>query len=135
MSHPAAGPVLALRRAVLERLAGDAALAGLLDSPAIHDEPPPRSPAVHAVFGDAGSEPDVEGVAIQTLEILVSGRPGSAASALLAADRIAALLDGAALPLAGAALAGIRLTRLAATRDAGTGLSRVRLVFRAVTEA
>lgn len=128
------GPVLALRRAVLDRLAADATLAGLLDAPAVHDEPPARAPGVHAVFGDATCEPDLEGIAVQALEILVSGRPGSAAAALLAADRIAALLDGADLALQGAALASLRLTRLAATRDAATGLSRVALRFRAVTE-
>jgi hypothetical protein len=134
MTHPTVGPVLALRRAVLERLSGDAVLAGLLDSPAIHDEPPPRSPAVHAVFGEVASEPDTEGIAAQVLEIAVSGRPGSTATALIAADRIAELLDGADLPLAGAALASLRLTRLAAARDEATGLARIRLVFRAVTD-
>lgn len=129
------GPVLALRRAVLERLAADAALGALLDSPAIHDEPPPRSPAVHAVFGEATLETDLEGVAVQALEIVVSGRPGSAASALLAADRIAALLDGADLALEGATLAALRLVRSSSARDPATGLARVTLRLRAVTES
>lgn len=128
------GPVLALRRAVLRRLSADAALAALLDSPAIHDEPPPRSPAVHAVFGEVELATDAEGVAVQSLEILVLARPGSAASALLAADRVAALLDGADLALEGPALAHLRLVRVVTARDPATGLARVALRLRAVTE-
>ena len=129
------GPVLALRAAVLARLSADAVLAALLDAPPIHDEPPLRSSGVHAVFGDASCEPDVEGVAVQALDIVVSGRSGSAASALMAADRIAALLDGADLDLEGAALANLTLTRLSATRDAASGLARVALRLRAVTQS
>ncbi|KAA2237242.1 tail completion protein gp17 [Salinarimonas soli] len=127
------GPVLALRAAVLARLAGDAVLEALLDAPAIHDEAPVRAGGVHAVFGDVQCEPDVEGVAVQSLEIVVTGRPGSAASALMAADRIGGLLDGADLALAGPALANLTLVRLTATRDGATGLARVSLRLRAVT--
>lgn len=128
------GPVLALRAAVLAHLSADAVLVALLDAPAIHDEPPARASGVHVVFGEVTCEPDTEGVAVQALEIVVSGRPGSAASALMAADRIAALLDGADLALEGAALANLTLTRLTATREAASGLARVALRLRAVTE-
>ena len=131
-------PILALRAAVLAATQGDAELATLMGGAVrIHDEPPRAAEPVYAVFGDAsardwstGSDRGHE----QDAAIVVWAREGSARSALLAAERIAALLDGAALALAGHRLVNLRVAGIEVRREAGTNLARVTLRMRAVTE-
>lgn len=131
-------PVLALRAAILARTQADAELAALMGGAVrIHDEPPRGAEPVYAVFGDAtardwstGSDRGHE----QDATIVVWGREGSARSALAAAERIGALLHGAALALDGHRLVNLRVTELASSRDDKTGLARVTLHLRAVTE-
>jgi hypothetical protein len=65
---------------------------------------------------------------------VVFAKPGSARSALLAADRMAALLDDAALALDGHRLVNLRITAAESARDERTGLARATLRLRAVTE-
>jgi hypothetical protein len=132
------GAVLSLRAAILARCAGDAELASLLAGGRIHDEPPRAAEPVYAMFGDVtardwstGSDAGHE----QSLALVVVGRPGSAAAALAVADRLAALLHEAALPLGGHRLVNLRLTETAVARDEKTNLARVTLRLRAVTEA
>ena len=61
-------------------------------------------------------------------------RAGSARSALLAAERLAALLHDAPLALEGHRLVNLRVTATEVDRDRETNLARVTLRLRAVTE-
>lgn len=133
----AKGPVLALREAMLARLAGDAALTEMLCGARIYDAPPRGIHGVHAVFSetrlrdwstgtDNGHEQDVF--------ITVWSGEGGARAALLAAARIAALLDDAALALDGHRLVNLRLAASETRRDARADRQRVVLRLRAVTE-
>jgi hypothetical protein len=131
-------PILALRAAILGLAAGDAELATLMGgSVRLFDEPPRAAEPVYAVFGDAAardwSTASDRGHE-QEAAIVVSGREGSARTALLAAERFAALLDGAAPALGGHRLVDLRVTTVEATRDERTNLARVTLRLRAVTE-
>ena len=130
-------PILALRAAILAATQGDAGLAGLMGGAVrFYDEPPRAAEPVYAVFGDArardwstGSDRGHE----QDASIAVWGHEGSARSALLAAERLAALLDGAALALDGHRLVNLRVSEMDVRRDRDN-LVRVGLRLRAVTE-
>jgi len=132
------GPILALRAAILARLGPDATLAGLMGGALrLHDEPPRAADPIYAVFGDALARDwsgDGGGGHEQEAAIVVFAAPGSARSALLAAERMAALLDDAALPLDGHHLVNLRVTATQSTRDEKTGHARATLRLRAVTE-
>lgn len=133
------GPILALRAAILERLAPDPALAGLMGGALrLHDEAPRAAEPIYAVYGDAVARDwscDGGRGHEQEAALVVYAKPGSARSALLAAERIAALLDDAALALAGHRLVNLRVTAIESARDEKTGLARATLRLRAVTEA
>jgi hypothetical protein len=131
-------PILALRAAVLARLQGDAELAGLMGGTVrVHDEPPRAAEPVYALFGDAVAR-DASGDGgrchEQDAAIAVWARPGGARTALLAAERMASLLDDAALALDGHRLVNLRIVAIEATRDGPSGLARATLRLRAVTE-
>ena len=134
MSDPAA---LALRAAVVRRLAGDGALLGLLGGPRIHDEPPRAllGPYV-AVAGieSRDASGDARPAAEHRLALEVWSREGGLAETLRVADRVARLLDGAALTLAGWRLANLAWLATDAARAADGGQRRATLTFRAVTE-
>lgn len=103
----------------------------------LHDEPPRASEPVYAVFGAVSADDwstDTDRGHEQRLSLVVWAKAGNARSALLAAERLAALLDGAALTLDGHRLINLRLTATNADRDAQTNLARVTLSLRAVTE-
>jgi hypothetical protein len=104
----------------------------------LHDEPPRAAEPIYAVFGDAvardWSGDEARGHE-QDAAIVVFAKPGSARSALLAAERIAALLDDAALAPDRHRLVNLRITATESTRDDRTGLARATLRLRAVTEA
>ncbi len=131
-------PILALRAAILAATQGDAALAGLMGGAAqIHDEAPRAAEPVYAVFGEASARDWSTGSDrghAQDAAIVLWAREGSARSALLAAERIAALLDGAALTLAGHRLVSLRVAGIEAGRDGAANLARVTLRLAAVTE-
>jgi hypothetical protein len=132
-------PILSLRQAILAAVRDDAALAALMGgSVRLHDEPPRAAEPVYAVFGDVTAEDastSSDRGHEQDLALVVWSREGSARSGLEAAERLAALLDDAPLALAGHRLANLRLRSIAAGRDPDTGLARVTVRLRAVTEA
>jgi len=131
-------PILALRAAILAVTQDDLELQSLMGGVVrLYDEPPRAAEPVYAVFGEAsardwstGSDRGHE----QGASIAVWAREGSARSALLVADRLSALLEGAGLALGGHRLVALRVGAIEAARDAATGLARVTLRLRAVTE-
>ena len=136
MSGP--GPILALRAAILAAAQADAELVALMGGALrLYDEPPRAAEPVYAVFGDVTAQDwstDPGRAHDQTASLVVWARPGSARSALLAAERFASLLHEADLPLAGHRLVLCRVTEVAAARDAATGLATATVRLRAVTE-
>lgn len=132
-------PVLALRQAILDTAAADAQLKTLMGgSLRLYDEPPRGAEPVYALFGDvtaADWSTDFDRGHEQDLGIVVWSEPGGARLALAAAERFAEILDDASLLLDGHRLVNLRTTALAAERDKDTGLTRVTLSLRAVTEA
>jgi len=131
-------PLLALRAGLIARFSGDAALAALLGGKVrLHDEPPRGSVPVYALFGEAEIADDsVDGAERHrhSHAIAVIAKPGSVRTALDAAERMAALLADAALPLQGCRLVTLRVRAIRATRDARTGEARATLALEAVTE-
>ena len=131
-------PVLALRAAILARCKVDPTLAGLMGGQVrLADEPPRGAVPVYALFAeqeardwstssDRGHE--------HLLALAVWAAPGSAASAIAAADRIATLLDDAPLTLAGHRLVQLGVTARESARDDETGLTRAIVRLRATTE-
>jgi hypothetical protein len=131
-------PILALRAAILATAQGDVELANLMGGAVrLYDEPPRAAEPVYAVFGDASardwSTASDRGHE-QEAAIIVWGQEGSARTALLAADRLSVLLDGVAPILSGHRLVNLRVSATEAARDSKTGLARVTLRLRAVTE-
>jgi hypothetical protein len=136
-SAEAASPVLALRRAMITRLAADQELLGILGGPRIYDEVPRAAAGVYVAFGDvtcrdwstatdAGHQQDAS--------LVVWSKAGGARAALAAAARIAALLHDADLALVGHRLVNLRVTATEARRDQRADLDRVTLRLSAVTE-
>lgn len=130
--------ILALRGAIQQRLAADAALSALIGSGRIHDEAPRAARGVYVVHGDvetrdwstgsgSGCEQDVS-------LVVWAGESSSSRQALEAAALIAAALDDAALSVAGHVLVNLRWQSSRLARDARTGLAFVIIRFRAVTE-
>jgi hypothetical protein len=132
------GPVLALRAAILARLAPDPALAALMGGALrLHDEAPRGAGPVYAVFGKAEAKDwssDGSRGFEQDAAIVVYAKAGSALSGLQAAERIADLLDDAPLGLVGHRLVALRVTAFAADRDEVSNLARATVHLRAVTE-
>jgi hypothetical protein len=132
------GPILALRRAILATAAADPELVALMGGALrLHDEPPRAAEPVYALFGDVTAQDwstDTDQGHDQTLTLVVWAKPGSASTALLIAERFAALLHEAPLPLDGHRLVHLRITAMAAARDEKTQLARATLTLRAVTE-
>ena len=132
-------PVLALRQAILAAAAADLPLKTLMGgSLRLYDEPPRGAEPVYALFGDvtaADWSTDFDRGHEQDLAIVVWSQPSGACLALAAAERFAAILDDAPLLLDGHRLVNLRTTELVSARDKDTGLTRVTLSLRAVTEA
>ncbi|MBF9232061.1 DUF3168 domain-containing protein [Microvirga alba] len=131
-------PVLALRRAVLERAEVDAELKALMGGAVrLYDEPPRASPPVYALFGDVKAEDwstDFDRGHEQKLSLIVWAERGSARTALAVAERLAAVLDDAPLVLDAHRLINLRVTEVASERDKDTQFIRVTVRLRAVTE-
>lgn len=128
---------LALRAALFQRLAADAALGALLGGPKIYDEPPRAAVPPYVALGRVETS-DVAGDGAALDEHLISlevfSREGGLAEALKAADRVVRLLDGAGLSLDGFRLANLAWRFTSADRAATGGLRRAEVAFRAVTE-
>jgi Protein of unknown function (DUF3168) len=131
-------PLLALRAGLIARFTPDAALAALLGGRVrLYDEPPRGVLPVYALFGDAAIEDDsVDGAERHrhSHAIAVIAKPGSVRTALDAAERMAALLADAPMPLAGCRLVTLRVKAIRAHRDGRTGEARANLSIEAVTE-
>lgn len=132
-------PLLALRAAILERLAADPALLALMGgSLRLYDEPPRAAEPVYAVFEDAAvRDASVDGAPrhAHAVRIAVWGRAGAARPALEAAERIAVLLDDAPLVLDGHHLVRLRVAAVEAGRDPRGRLARVVVALDGITEA
>jgi hypothetical protein len=103
----------------------------------LHDEPPRAAEPVYALFGDTAAEDwstDTDQGHDQAATLVIWAKPGSARTALLIADRLAALLHDAPLLLDGHRLVHLRVTAMATGRDETTQLARVTVSLRAVTE-
>lgn len=132
-------PILALRAAILARCRADPALAALMGGAVrLSDEPPRGAEPVYAVFGKAearDASTDLSPGHEHDLEIRVWGKPGSARTALDAAERIAALLHEATdLAPAGHRLVNLRVVEIRADRDDKADLAVATVRLRAVTE-
>ncbi|MCJ2135345.1 DUF3168 domain-containing protein [Methylobacterium sp. J-026] len=131
-------PLLAFRAGLIARFTPDAALAALLGGRVrLYDEPPRGALPVYALFGDAEIQDDsVDGAERHrhSHDVAVIARPGSVRTALDAAERMAALLADAAMPLAGCRLVTLRVRAIRVHRDARTGEGRASLTVDAVTE-
>jgi hypothetical protein len=131
-------PILALRRAILDRAAIDAELLGLMGGALrLYDEPPRATTAIYALFGDvkaADWSTDFDRGHEQDISLVVWAERGSARDALAAAERLAAILDDAPLSLDGHRLINLRVTEIASARDRESQLIRATIRLRAVTE-
>ena len=131
-------PVLALRRTIVDIAAADAELRALMGgSLRLYDEPPRAAEPVYALFGDVTAvdwSTDADRGHEQNLGIVVWSERGGARTALTVAERFAAILDDAPLAPEGHRLINLRVTELACERDKDSGLTRVTLRLRAVTE-
>ncbi len=131
-------PVLSLRRAILDAASADAELRTLMGGAVrLHDEPPRGAEPVYALFGDVTAQDwstDLDRGHEQALSIAVWSERGGAQTALMVAERLAAILDDAPLTLEAHRLINLRVTELASERDKDSGLVRVTLRLRAVTE-
>lgn len=129
-------PELALQKALLERLRGDAGLRALLGTPArVFDQPPEGVAAPFVAFGRSETRPwgglDGEGVEhALTLTCVSRFDGGEEAKAVVGALRAA--LHGAEAALDGHRLVNLRVTYAdvfrAADRRAVTGVVRLRAV-------
>lgn len=128
---------LALRAAIRQRLAADAALSALTGGPRIYDEPPRAALPPYVVLADCQSA-DVSGDVAPAEEHAVSlevwSREGGLSEALKISDRVVRLLDGTALALDGFRLAGLAWRETAAARITDARYRRAAMTFRAVTE-
>ena len=133
-----ASPVLALRRAIINAASVDAELRALMcGTLRLYDEPPRGAEPVYALFGDVKAEDwstDADRGHAQSIDLVIWSEKGGARTALMVADRFYAILDDAPLTLDGHRLVNLRVTDLASARDKDSGLARVTLRLRAVTE-
>jgi hypothetical protein len=131
-------PVLSLRRAILDAASADAELRALMGGTLrLYDEPPRGAEPVYALFGDVTAEDwstDLDRGHAQSVDLVVWSEKGGARTALMVADRLFAILDDASLTLDGHRLVNLRVTELTSARDKDSGLARVTLRLRGVTE-
>jgi hypothetical protein len=131
-------PVLSLRRAIMDAASVDAELRTLMGgSLRLYDEPPRGAEPLYALFGDLKAEDwssDLDRGHAQSVDLVIWSEKGGARTALMVADRFFAILDDAPLTLDGHRLVNLRVTELASGRDRESGLARVTLRLRAVTE-
>ena len=130
--------VIALRKAVRAALIADAPLLALLGGAKIFDEAPRDALTPYVTFGDALARelstslyPGLE----QVLVLHVWSMQGGAREGLEIADRIAFLLDDAAMTLDTHRLINLRFSAVETIREDSGRFVRVALRLRAVTEA
>ncbi|RXF75454.1 DUF3168 domain-containing protein [Hansschlegelia zhihuaiae] len=130
-------PALALRAAIHARLVADGPLLALLGGPRVYDEPPRGAAPPYVVLAECRSA-DVSGDETPAEEHRVAleiwSREGGLSQALKVSDRVARVIDGAALALDGSRLASLAWTGAEAARETDGKLRRAVVTFRAVTE-
>lgn len=137
MSVPLDGPVLALRAAIHDALAIDAALTTLLGGPRIHDVPPADAVFPFVALGEAAIA--VWSTATDTgtehaLTLHAFSRSGGRAEAFAIAAAIGEALHDAQLLLVGHRLVNLRATTSEVRREADGRTFHALVRFRAVTE-
>ena len=127
----------ALRAAVHDALAADAAFVSVLGGPKIYDEPPRAAAFPYVTMGEAriadfstGSEPGEE----HQLTLHAWSRQGGHREAHLIAGALLQALDDAPLALAGHHLVNFRFSAADVRREADGRTYHALVRFRAVTE-
>jgi hypothetical protein len=132
-----ASPIVALRKAIVVRLSGDAALVAALGGAKIHDEAPRGGEPPYVLFAEVQardwSASQSRG-AEQLLTLSVISVQRGAREALDIAARIVELLDEAELALEGHVLVDLRHMTSETRREQNGRFARVNLRFRATTE-
>lgn len=134
-------PILALRTALRDRLAGDATLAGLLGGPRVYDEAPAGAEPPYVIFGDVAlqdwSAGDVTG-ARQRVPLVAWSSQGGDSEALGIVAAMAGAILSADLVLQGHRVVLLRLAGQEVARpapgDPSAGLRRATLVLDVLTE-
>lgn len=132
-----ASPVVALRKAILAHLAGDAALVGALGGANVYDEAPRNVEPPYVLFADAQMRDwstTLSRGAEQFLALSAISTQRGAREGLDIAQRIVDLLDEAPLALDGHDLVDLRFLTIETRREQNGRLARVNLRFRATTE-
>ena len=132
-----ASAIVALRKAVHQKLAGDAALSAQLGGTRIFDEAPRASEPPYLTFGDMrsrdGSTKSGRG-GEHFLVVDVWSQQRGQREALSIAARVQDLLDDALLVLEGHTLINLRYQQLETRRENQGRYTRASLRFRAYTE-
>ena len=129
-------PVVALRKAIRAYLLTDAGFAAALGQ-RLYDEAPRGAEPPYALFGEAQLRDwsaDLSPGAEQLFTIGVTSTMRGLSEALELAQRIADLLDEAALTLQEHRLVDLRFLSMETRRDQNGRFARVNLRFRATTE-
>lgn len=138
MSSPMSlSPVVALRKAMRDRLLADASLVAALGGAKIYDVAPRGAAPPWVAFGDARlrdwSTASGRGVELVAALGVVSAEPG-AREALEIAEQVTRLLDDAALTLTGWRLVRLACVATEARRADQDRHARIELRFRALME-
>ena len=129
-------PVVALRKAIRAYLLADAGFAAALGAK-LYDEAPRGAEPPYALFGEAQLRDwsaDLSPGAEQLFTIGVTSTMRGLSEALELAQRIADLLDEAALTLQDHRLIDLRFLSMETRREQNGRFARVNLRFRATTE-
>jgi len=127
----------ALRAAVHDALAADAALTALLGGPKIYDEPPPAAAFPYVTLGEtriADYSTGTEAGEEHQLTLHAWSRQGGHREAHLIAGALLQALDAAPLPLADNHLVNFRFSVADVRREADGRTYHALVRFRAVTE-
>lgn len=131
-------PVLALRKAIRDAIAANAALSGRISNQPVHDEAPRGANAPYITFGDVmvrdwSTSTDKGAEQFVTLHVW-STQPGVSEAVSIAGD-VTRLLDDAALSLASHHLVNLKLVSIESRRENSGRFGRASLRFRAITES
>ena len=130
-------PILALKAAIRTALLADVTLTTQLGGPQVFDDVPRTANAPYVVFGDATARENgtvSDAGHVTDLTLVVWSRQGGSKEALAIADRIATLIDDAALAPSGHHLVNGRVISTEVRRQPDKDLTRVTLRLRLVTE-
>lgn len=132
-----AAAALEMRKAIVTALLADSILATMLGSAKIHDEAPRNQQPPYVTLGDlrsrdwsTGSDRGAEHI----LALDVWSSHHGTREALEIADRVATVLEGAALAMTGHRLISLALQSTETRRENGARFMRARQTFRIVTE-